>query len=98
MHILKSVHIPKAWPLLFFFEVKAFETLDTAAADLPFNGPAGLPLCQPCPPVVPLSDAEVVDFTFADGFCLLAAFRWSRALSSLGSLRVSNALHIFLTQ
>ena len=99
MHILKSVRIPEARrPLLFSFEVDAFGTLDAAAADFPFNGPAGLPLRRPRPLVVPLSDAEVVDFPFADGFRLLAAFRRSWALSSLGSLRVSNALHVFLTQ
>ena len=99
MHILKSVRIREAWPPLpFSFEVEAFGTLDAAAADLPFNGPAGLPLRRPRPLVVPLSDAEFVDFPFSDGFRLLAAFRRSRALSSLGSLRVSNALHVFLTQ
>ena len=99
MHILKSARIPEVrLPLLFSFEVEAFETLDAATADLPFNGPAGLPLHRPRPPVVPLSDVEVVDSPFADGFHLLAAFRRSRALSSLGSLRVSNALHVFLTQ
>lgn len=47
-----------------------------------------------------LDVAEAVDFPFADGFGLLAAaaFRRCRALSSLGSARVSNALHVFLTQ
>ena len=99
MHILKSARIPEVWlPLLFSFEVEAFGTLDAATADLPFNGPAGLPLHRPRPLVVPLSDVEVFDFPFADGFRLLAAFRRSQALSSLGSLQVSNALHVFLTQ
>lgn len=68
MHILNSVHILAAWLPLFSF-ADAFGTLDATAADLPYNGPAGLPFCQPWPLVVPLSNAEIVD-----GFCLLAAF------------------------
>lgn len=91
--------LPEAW-LLISFDVNALDTLDDPAADLPFNGPAGLPLPRPRPLVVPLPGAEAVDFPFVDGFGLLAAvaLRRCRALSSLGSSRVSNALHVFLTQ
>ena len=74
MHILKSVCVLEAQLPPLSFEADAFGTLDAAAADLPFNGPAGLPLRQPRPLVVPLSDTEVVEFFFADCFCLLAAF------------------------
>jgi hypothetical protein len=89
--------------LLFSFndvDTDVLGALDGPAADLTFNGPDGLPLLGPRPLLVPLSGAEVVDFLFADGFGLLAAaaLRRCRALSSLGSLRVSNALHVFLTQ
>ena len=84
-------------PLLFSFDVDA---LDDPAANLAFNGPDGLPLARPHPLVVPLFGAEAVDLPFTDGFGLFAAaaLRRCRALSSLGSSRVSNALHVFLTQ
>ena len=81
MHMLKSFRSLLAWvsflPLLevprpFSCDVDALGALDDPAADLPFNGPAGLPFPRPCPLVVPLSGAEVVDFPFAGGFGLLA--------------------------
>jgi len=91
--------LPEA-PLIFSFDVDALGALDDPAADLAFNGPDGLPLPRPRPLVVPFSGAEVVDFPFVDGLGLPAAAalrRW-RALSSLGSSRVSNTLQVFLTQ
>ena len=90
--------------LLFSLDVDVLGNLDNPTADLTFNGPAGLPLPRPLPwprpLVVPFPSTEVVDFPFVGGLGLLAAAalrRW-RALSSLGSSRVSNALHVFLTQ
>jgi len=93
---------PKARPL-FSFDVDVLALDDPGTAvDLPFNGPAGLPLPRPRPQVVTVifCGAEAFDFPFSDGFGLLAAaaLRRCRALSSLGSSRVSKALHVFLTQ
>ena len=87
--------LPRAW-LPFSFGFAGLDDLN----GFPFNG-LPLPRLQLLVPVVPFFNAEVFNiFSDTDLFALLAAaaLRRCRAVSSLGSSRVLNALQLFLTQ